>query len=130
MVKEPAKDQSILELTWEEFHHEVIILSQLLPKNCCIWPVPWNGFIVAVTIKKVRPDIFISRTPLPASHDIIIDDIEDSGNTLKKYVQQGFETAVVYHRSGSLVTSKYISQILYRKDWLQFPWEIQNERQN
>jgi len=123
MVK-PKEGQKRCNISWEQFKEDLIPLSEILPRHCKIWPIPRNGLIVAAILVHLRPDIEIRQFYIPNTDDIVIDDIEDSGNTLKEYVHQGFETAVVYHRTGSLVTSKYIGKILKTRIWLDFPWEV------
>lgn len=70
-------------------------------------------------------------TALPGSNIILIDDIADSGHTLKEvseYYQTTYcvETAVLYWKHGvSVHTPDYFWQRIEKDDpWIEFPWEV------
>ena len=65
------------------------------------------------------------------SHVLIVDDIADSGNTLKEvadsYLAHGciVTTAVLYSKDGSVITPDIVwQQIPEDAPWIIFPWEI------
>jgi len=61
---------------------------------------------------------------------IIVDDIYDSGTTIKSVVSHlkskefnDISTATLYAREGLEEYPNYYSKIVKRKDWIVFPWE-------
>ena len=65
------------------------------------------------------------------SHILIVDDIADSGHTLKEvaesYLQHGciVTTAVLYSKEGSAITPDIVWQsIPHDAPWIIFPWEL------
>lgn len=61
---------------------------------------------------------------------IVVDDIADSGHTLREVSQHYekkycVETAVLYWKHGSVITPDYYWQELKQNDpWIQFSWEV------
>lgn len=62
---------------------------------------------------------------------LIVDDIADTGNTLKEVVQfykhhqHEVKSAVLYHKEGSVITPDYVWQTIPEdSDWIIFPFEI------
>ena len=65
------------------------------------------------------------------SHVLIVDDIADSGNTLKEvadsYLKRGciVTTAVLYSKDGSVIEPDIVwQQIPALAPWIIFPWEL------
>lgn len=61
---------------------------------------------------------------------LIVDDICDSGATLKFMVEHPllrdvpFKTAVIFKRTGSTYTPDFYWKELMTKEWVEFPWDM------
>ncbi len=52
---------------------------------------------------------------------LIVDDICDSGKTLRKYKEN--DTFTIFYKKESQITPKYYSKIINQETWIVFPWE-------
>ena len=88
--------KEIMTISWTEIQYACKTLcDQMACTDKCvarIWPIPRGGIIIAGLMLQYRPNWSISFGPVPQSGDIIVDDICDTGYTLKPYVDFGFRT--------------------------------------
>lgn len=82
----------------------------LLVDTCKIYGVPRGGIPVAYMLLRYVFDSTIVNTPEEA--DIIVDDIEDSGETKARYIGEYDKPFFTLYRKP--------------KEWLVFPWERSN----
>ena len=111
-------------LSWEVFMDLVKKLAEKLEKNCKIFGIPRNGSIIAQIISHQRPDItfFTDLNTQYAYHDvIIIDDILDSGATLKPYIEKGYRVATLFTRGK--VDNVITAHVMDTDHWIVFPFE-------
>ena len=54
---------------------------------------------------------------------VVVDDIADTGITLKEADEIGFITATLSMRSTSLTAPRYFGEFITGDEWLVFPWE-------
>jgi|SRR6056300_438036 len=91
--------------------------------------IPRGGLIPAVMISHAFGTKYISYSSakmLPKElreKVLIIDDIADTGHTLKEAVELGFMTATLAMRSGTLTMPLYYGEFITDDRWLVFPWE-------
>jgi len=98
-----------------------------------IMTFPRGGFPVAcclahlLGIKEIiTPDSDVRTTGILSIKDtLVVDDIIDSGKTLKDYVNQGFTTVVLVNKESSKRDfDPYLYDIFIgEKNSVQFPWE-------
>lgn len=76
----------------------------------------------------IRSDVDLSL--IKDKKAVIVDDIYDSGTTIKSVVSylkskefNNISTATLYAREGLNEYPNYYSKIVKRKDWIVFPWE-------
>lgn len=91
--------------------------------------IPRGGLIPAVMMSHVFGIKYISYSSakmLPKdlrNKTIVVDDIADTGITLKEADEIGFITATLSMRSTSLTAPRYFGEFITGNEWLVFPWE-------
>lgn len=90
-----------------------------------IYGIPRGGLIPAVYLSH---HLNIPLSPNPKWGSLVIDDINDSGQTLYDISTKiGVDTAVLFERTDSKMAADYISDKIDSNDWLIFPWESREE---
>lgn len=91
--------------------------------------VPRGGLIPAVMASHAFNIKYISYSSaklLPKelrSKTLVIDDIADTGHTLKEAIELGFTTSTLAMRSVSESTPNFYGELITDDRWLVFPWE-------
>jgi hypoxanthine phosphoribosyltransferase len=91
--------------------------------------IPRGGLIPAVMMSHVFGIKYISYSSarmLPKdlrNKTLVVDDIADTGVTLKEADEMGFITATLSMRSTSLTAPRYFGEFITGDEWLVFPWE-------
>jgi len=91
--------------------------------------IPRGGLIPAVMMSHVFGIKYISYSSakmLPKdlrNKTVVVDDIADTGITLKEADEIGFITATLSMRSTSLTAPRYFGEFITGDEWLVFPWE-------
>ena len=76
-----------------------------------------GGFIVAQSLE------YLLNLPIVknlSENTLIVDDLIDSGKTLKEYIDNGYNTAVLYRKPHSPTTTYFVEEI---NDWIEFFYE-------
>ena len=82
--------------------------------------IPRGGLVVAVRLSHMLDLPLILHSKEIQPHTLIVDDIADSGKTLRKY--KNSLIATLYYNERSTVIPKF--WIFKKKDkWIVFPWE-------
>ena len=120
-------DKRSLKVSWEDFEGYCQILTEKmgvrLDKFEKIHGIPVGGWFVA---RQIQDKLF--PTPVPKVEDtFVVDDIVDSGRTLKPFHDAGFTTgALVVKEHAEVRPSFWVTEV--PKDcWVWFPWERQKE---
>ena len=105
-------------LSWQEV--EDYINSLVIPENASgVYGIPRGGLVFAVMISH-RYNLPLLQAP--CKNCIVVDDIADTGFTLKHYRQKGyFITTMYYHKQSEVVPDFWYKE--KQKDWIVFPWE-------
>ncbi len=121
-------------LTWAELMNDARSLACIVKlTGKPIWGIPRGGKLLASLmsywgcelVATPRPNPFVLQPENAAtqSSPIIIDDIADTGETLKPWAEKGFETAVLIARAGCLPMPDTYIRYLKEKDYVAFPYE-------
>lgn len=131
-MKKIKHGQVIQTITWEEILVVVKTLSILIPTDAKLYPIPRGGVIPAALLCQLesnREILTLNKLYEEDSEVWLIDDINDSGNTLinlvadvfgNKYCQKG----VLYERHSSQIKTDAFGAKLLANNWLKFPWEV------
>jgi len=89
-----------------------------------VFGIPVGGWFVAREI--VRTLEALDSSP-DVSRTVIVDDIVDSGETIRPYVEKGFLTAALYVKEGAAIKPDIFLRTVARGKWIVFPWESPRE---
>ena len=91
--------------------------------------IPRGGLIPAVMMSHAFDIKYISYSSaklLPADlrkRTLVVDDIADTGHTLKEACELDFITSTLAMRVGSLTSPRLYGEFVSNDKWLVFPWE-------
>lgn len=108
-------------IDWDNIDYILNVLSVKMPECAEVYGVPRNGVILAAMLSHINPNLKLVMSPTP--NCIIIDDIYDTGKTLKPYMNDGYEVAALYLRHGNIKHPDFWVEYIQNDDWLVFPWE-------
>lgn len=100
------------------------IARQIKKKERCyksIYPIPRGGYFTAIELSRLL------NTPIECDKanidhtTLVVDDICDSGKTIKEF--DGYDTAVAFVKERSLNKVSFSGRIVPENDWLVFPDE-------
>ena len=85
-----------------------------------IYGIPRGGLVPAVYLSHLLDIPLVQK---PEKGCIIVDDIADTGQTLKMYRNMKYSIATIYYHTQSIVEPDIW---VYQKTdaWIKFPWEI------
>ena len=113
-------------LTWEQVDTLVTIL-----KNKVLDKLPEIGSVMGIARGGLIPAVMLSHklgvpyTNLVAPNTLVVDDICDSGKTIKE--APGVYTATLHYKKSAIVKpSVYASLLLNESQWIVYPWERQD----
>jgi hypoxanthine phosphoribosyltransferase len=108
-------------LTWDNIMKDCRKISKVIkekyPKCSGLYPIPRGGLVPAVIISN------IINKPIQKELDstsIVIDDIEDSGQTLMNFKDNSCVVLV----SKNEKTNHYCCRKAMKNEWIYFPWEM------
>lgn len=118
-------------VTWKDFDYGMNIMCDWIRKQKikAIIAVPNGGLCMGVVISnKLNIPLYFNTKNILERYKIdevcIIDDICDSGETLKKINNKKiFKTATFYKRYNSLYEPDFYLIVCFNKSWIVFPWE-------
>ncbi|MBI2035720.1 MAG: phosphoribosyltransferase [Candidatus Liptonbacteria bacterium] len=111
--------------SWSEFGEDAKKLANLIKKSGVkfdsVWGPARGGLPIAVSLSHAL-DLPLVATPGGKS-TLIVDDIADTGKTLKNFADQGYFIATLYyHKQSQFVPSIWLKE--KKNDWVAFPWEV------
>jgi len=125
-------------ITWEKFDDQVNKLASKIKNVDYVVGVPRGGLILAVMmshrlgIKHMTIDHLEKLEEFNLNIDnksiLIVDDISDSGQTLKPYKKQGYTTATIDVRNTTITKPDYYCNWLDTPDWIVYPWEEKDSK--
>jgi hypothetical protein len=131
--KETVKQWKFRSISPKMYNDCIFDLINVLPKDKYqyVYGIPKGGVPVSIYIcYQLQIEYLPILDPnLPKHKVLIADDITDTGKTLLEYVNRGYDTAVLYYKSRSLIKPTY--HIFDASDyWIRFPYEKQDEIPN
>jgi len=94
--------------------------------------IPRGGLIPAVLMSHkfgltyINLDQAKSLYSVEKNKVIVVDDISDTGQTLKQLNTDHFITATLAYRDTSTYLPDAFGYVVYNSDWLVFPWEAED----
>lgn len=111
-----------LYVTWEDVEKALDEACDYFERKCLkfdgVYAIPRGGLPIGVMFSH---RLGIPLLAAPHSQTLIVDDITDSGKTLKAFTGKYFTYTLFYHRRSEVVPDKWS----YEKtdNWVKFPWE-------
>ncbi len=124
--------------TWEDVEVGVQKIISKLPEVDYVVGIPRGGLILAVMIshrlgikhmtidhlEKLEEDGF----DMIKERILIVDDISDSGQTLKRFKKAGYVTATLDARNTTITVPDIFHVWLKSTDWVVYPWERKDSK--
>jgi hypoxanthine phosphoribosyltransferase len=88
--------------------------------------LPRGGLIPAVMLSHRLGIPFVSQANIKSifGNILIVDDICDSGQTLKKFkFEENVYTATLHWKQSSEYQPNYFWEVAYENEWIVYPWE-------
>lgn len=112
-------------ITWQEF--DEAIASYKNPICDGFYPIPRGGLVLAVALSHRFGKPVLDR---PTNKCILVDDIADSGATLRKIrLRYPYPAIVLAKRSTCREIAIDNVMLIENDDWLVFPWENKEKAQ-
>lgn len=128
-MKKPKKDQVKTKISWNTIVKLADTISEQVSNNYksikSVYGIPRGGLVVALLISH-RLKIPIVEKQKINKHTLIVDDINDSGKTLYKFMKLNNldnMTAVLFRRYNSMFKETLYGKLVKTDNWLIFPWE-------
>jgi len=110
--------------SWEDIDEHMEMLSLDIMKSGVnfnkIYGIQRGGLIPAVMLSHIL------NTPISDiidSHTLIVDDICDTGETLKFYVEQKYLTVTLHYKHSAIVEPTFWRELVDDETWIVYPWE-------
>ena len=59
---------------------------------------------------------------------LVVDDISDSGQTLKRFIKEGYTTATLDVRHTTVAVPEHYANWIDNADWIVYPWETKDSK--
>ena len=118
---------------WEDLERDIDKIVSQVKEVDYVVGIPRGGLIIAVMvshrlgIKHMTVDHLEKLEEFNLDIDkkriLIVDDISDSGQTLKRYKKEGYTTATLDVRNSTVTIPDFYSNWIENADWIVYPWE-------
>jgi hypoxanthine phosphoribosyltransferase len=94
-----------------------------------IYGIPRGGLIPAVMLSHTLNIPLTNLTwtpginPINDMRTLVVDEICDSGNTLKKYIHAGCLTLSIHYKKSAIVTPDFYCDEITDNEFIYYPWE-------
>lgn len=117
-------------VSWSDIERAIVSLAHSITKSgleiTAIGGLPRGGLIPAVMLSHKMGIPFASQaniTKIPGNI-LIIDDICDSGETLKRFkFEENVFTATIHHKQSASIQPNFSYFLAYENEWIVYPWE-------
>lgn len=110
--------------SWKQFDSDIKRIAKLLrikkKKFDSIWGPERGGLVPAVCLSHALGLKYVAKPR--GKKTLIVDDISDTGRTLKKFYQKKyFIVTLFYHRQSKVKPNIWLRE--KKNQWIVFPWE-------
>lgn len=111
-------------VSWQDFERLCDSVSGQIRKAgfvpAGIYGIPRGGLPFAVRLSHLLSAPLLLA---PCEGCLVVDDIADSGETLKHFEKSGYRMATLFCKPGSEVKPEFYGEIFSSDAWIVFPWE-------
>jgi hypoxanthine phosphoribosyltransferase len=117
-------------ITPQKFHDDILKLTQLIPKDKykLMIGIPRGGYIIAVYLSHYFDLAWMDfekfnqfKRYSNKTEVLIVDDIADTGDTLKDF--KDFDCATLYYKPRSIIKPTYYIEQFKNSNWIVYPFE-------
>jgi len=105
-------------LTWSEVMVDAVRVWKHV-NGISVYGVPTGGSVVAALL--VSCGAHLLNEPQPGC--LVLDDLIETGRTLRPYFEQGYPVLAVYAKPGAPLEMLAYPPLQLGPEWVQFPWE-------
>jgi hypoxanthine phosphoribosyltransferase len=117
-------------ISWNDIDDAIKIIAlkilQSKIKINAIKGLPRGGLIPAVLLSHQLDIPLLKEGEVPTKNTLIIDDICDSGETLKPYSSN--YTATIHYKQSAKVKPNFYVDLAKENVWIQYPWESSDSK--
>ncbi len=118
---EPEKNQKKVYLNWEDIELLIQKTAKEVKNIKNIYGIPRGGLIPAVRLSHI---LKIPLTQEIEENTLVVDEICDSGETLKKILEKHkVKTLSLHTRKSSKIKPDITGEFIQNNDWIVYPWE-------
>jgi hypoxanthine phosphoribosyltransferase len=116
-------------VTWDDFDKAASAIADRAKavRALGIYGVPRGGLPLAVAVSHQAGIPLIMRREQvlfdTSNRIFVVDDIADSGKTLKSFLPYDTSMFAAWFRRSSCAGTLWAVHVIYTKDWIIFPWE-------
>ena len=119
-----------LYLTWKDIENQITDLAEQISKSreniIAVYGLPRGGLIPAVLLSHKLGIKYVNEWPLlkhlyHPDNVLIVDDICDSGKTLKGY--NNYPTVTLHYKPSAVTKPTFYNNIAEEDVWIVYPWE-------
>lgn len=139
LERKKNKFEEILKTPWQKkklsftnIHNLIISLSKKIDKKYKnLYAIPRGGCVIGVYLSHLLDiPMLINREDINPSTTLVVDDILDSGITLKSFKDQGFDIAVLHYKPRAIIVPTYYEVLCPNYEWIIYSWEQDDEIPN
>lgn len=116
-----------MEYTWEQFDEDVKkIIEWILSGKMTfgsIYGVPKGGLVLAVKLCNMLDLPLVLERGKITKETLVVDDISDSGKTLKPFRDNGNVIVTIFFHKQTTVYPNFCLREKIGDDWIDFPWD-------
>lgn len=125
-------------VSWEDIELDVQKIVAQVSDVDYVVGIPRGGLIIAVMIshklgiKHMTIDHLEKLEEFGLDIDkkkiLVVDDISDSGQTLKRFIKEGYTTATLDVRHTTVAIPEHYANLINNADWIVYPWEQKDSK--
>jgi|TARA_R100000027_G_scaffold59924_1_gene50427 hypoxanthine phosphoribosyltransferase len=125
-------------ISWEDIELDVQKIVAQVSNVDYVVGIPRGGLIIAVMIshrlgvKHMTIDHLEKLEEFGLDIDkkkiLVVDDISDSGQTIKRYIKEGYTTATLDVRHTTVAVPEHYANWIDNTNWIVYPWERKDSK--
>jgi hypoxanthine phosphoribosyltransferase len=120
-------------LTWKDIEDAIESIAYRVSNSGIeinsITGLPRGGMIPAIMLSHKMNIPFQTSAPTAPGNVLIVDDICDSGETLRRFKhEKRFYTATIHHKQTAAVEPTFWYSLVKEGDWIVYPWEREDSK--
>ncbi len=113
-----------MKYTWKQFNKDIREIIEYVKLISCdsVYGIPRGGLILSVRISYLANIPLLLDEKKITRNTLVVDDISDTGKTLKKFQQKGCPTLTIFYHKQTISKPGFCLREK-ESEWIIFPWE-------